>query len=54
MIYFKYVRNAEVPVWLALGWVLSPVGPHVYHHDHSSALMEWSGEGEPPLPGALE
>lgn len=45
--WFRYARHADVPRLLSSGWVLaSDLGPV---HGQWSALLQWAGEGDPPL-----
>lgn len=47
--YFRYVRHADVPAYLALGWKAVPVG-QVVHHDAYSTIMVFAGKGKPVEP----
>ena len=44
--WFRYVPHARVPEYEARGWKLVPVAG-LYFHDIYSALMEYTGTGEP-------
>ena len=45
--WFRYVPHAQIAEFEAAGWKVVPVGG-VCFHDLYSALMEWTGPGEPP------
>lgn len=46
--YLKYVAHSLVEKHLAAGWVLSDDLSGTTHGQYS-VLMQWTGEGEPPL-----
>lgn len=45
----RYVRHADVPAYLALGWQAVPVG-QVVHHDSYSRILVWPFPGDPVEP----
>lgn len=46
--HFLWVKESELPSYAALGWRVSKQRPT--HHHHFGNLIEWDGQGEPPLP----
>jgi hypothetical protein len=47
--WFRYVRFADIPAYLALGWKWNGRPLHAPHGCYA-ALMEWMGDGEPKEP----
>lgn len=47
VLFFKYVKRADVPRYLEAGWVLAQVGVPC-HHDDYACILEWTGVSEPP------
>lgn len=46
---FHFVRHHEVPAYERIGWTRHPSLDGT-HHGEWSALMEWTGSGEPVKP----
>ena len=47
IMFFKYVKRADVPRYLEAGWIMAQIGVPC-HHDAYSVILEWTGIGEPP------
>ena len=47
IMFFKYVKRADVPRYLEAGWIMAQVGVPC-HHDDYACILEWTGIGEPP------
>ncbi len=47
VLFFKYVKRADVPRYLEAGWIVVQVGKPC-HHDFYACILEWTGPGEPP------
>jgi hypothetical protein len=47
IVFFKYVRRADVPRFLAAGWTVCQISS-ISHHEIYAVLLEWAKPGEPP------
>lgn len=52
--YLMRVLCRHVAAWAALGWVEQVWVPILSLPGQHDVLMEWSGEGEPPIPTVAE